>query len=230
MQGEPFPFYPCRHSRQLDLALSDRSSHFASTFLRPLAPRALPRFNATMDALTPAPAALRTLPGHEHRLIPEQVSLLYTIGLPAVLPSTTSGPRLSLSHVTLHRNRPPVIPRFWTSLFLRQLVSPCGRIRFPLAADRQFVSRCSPHRLSTTQLRSASGRRTFARDGLPPSKPMVRTGARRDPFHGVHRCITGWKSRWTGWNPTLPLWTGSGSQCVRKRERRLPTNRRGAEQ
>jgi hypothetical protein len=45
-----------------------RSGHCASTFLRPLAPRALPRFIATMGALTPARPALRRLAAHEHRL------------------------------------------------------------------------------------------------------------------------------------------------------------------
>jgi hypothetical protein len=47
-----------------------------STFLRPLAPRALPRFLATMDALTPARPALR-MGALEHRSTAEQVSRIH---------------------------------------------------------------------------------------------------------------------------------------------------------
>jgi hypothetical protein len=45
-----------RHSQRVSIR---RSVLRASTSLRPLAPRALPRFDATMSALTPARAALR---------------------------------------------------------------------------------------------------------------------------------------------------------------------------
>src|SRR4030042_4924072 len=49
----------------------------ASTSLHPFAPRALPRFFATMGALTPARPALRTLArGNELPTCPGQVSLL----------------------------------------------------------------------------------------------------------------------------------------------------------
>ena len=48
-----------------------RSVHRASTFLRPLAPRALPRFNATMGALTP-----------DRLSAAGQVSLIHVHGLP----------------------------------------------------------------------------------------------------------------------------------------------------
>jgi hypothetical protein len=41
----------------------------ASTFLHPLAPRALPRFLATMDALTPTRRLFGSL-DHEHRSVP----------------------------------------------------------------------------------------------------------------------------------------------------------------
>ena len=50
----------------------------AFTFLRPFAPRALPRFLTTMDALTPDRRALRTLTsGNEHPPFPGQVSLVH---------------------------------------------------------------------------------------------------------------------------------------------------------
>ena len=54
-----------RHSRY-GLGLAVR--HVSSTFLRPFAPRALPRFLARMDALTPGRPALRILiRDNEHR-------------------------------------------------------------------------------------------------------------------------------------------------------------------
>ena len=69
-------FSPCGHCRRFDFA------HYklhASTFLRPLAPRALPRFLATMDALTPARSVLRLLIRHnERRPSHGQVSLVHT--------------------------------------------------------------------------------------------------------------------------------------------------------
>ena len=43
-----------RHYRRSNLVFVIRHRHSTSTFLRPLAPRALPRFLATTDALTPA--------------------------------------------------------------------------------------------------------------------------------------------------------------------------------
>jgi hypothetical protein len=54
-----------RHCRCWALALIGLGLH-ASTFLRPLAPRALPRFVATTDALTPI-GRLFGLCGHERR-------------------------------------------------------------------------------------------------------------------------------------------------------------------
>jgi len=60
------PGFP-RHSRRL---LFPRFVPHASTFLRPFAPRALPRFITTMGALTPEQAALRLDSQHEHRRTP----------------------------------------------------------------------------------------------------------------------------------------------------------------
>jgi hypothetical protein len=54
-------------------------SHFTSTFLHPFAPRALPRFLATMGALTPARLALRTQwKRNEHQPFSGQVSLVHS--------------------------------------------------------------------------------------------------------------------------------------------------------
>jgi len=53
-----------------------RSVLLASIFLRPLAPRPLRRFIATMGALTPARRLFGSLE-HEHRLFPEQVSQIH---------------------------------------------------------------------------------------------------------------------------------------------------------
>jgi len=50
----------------------------ASTFLRPLAPQALPRILATTGALTPVRPALRGLEAIEHRPFAGQVSLVHT--------------------------------------------------------------------------------------------------------------------------------------------------------
>jgi hypothetical protein len=85
--------------------LASRHSHwlrfypvlnYPSTFLHPLAPRALPRFLATTGALTPVQGALRTLTrGNEHPPYPWQVSLVHTA-------------RPSMHSVTKHLARPAI--------------------------------------------------------------------------------------------------------------------------
>ena len=64
-----------------------------STFLRPFAPRALPRFPTTMDALTPARPVLRLSTQNEHRPYNGQVSLVHMT-------------QASLHSVTKHLTRP----------------------------------------------------------------------------------------------------------------------------
>ena len=154
----------------------------ASTFLHPLAPRALPRFFATMDALTPARGALRTQHKRiEHPPWPGQVSPVHMT-------------RTSLHSVTNHPTRPviafplptqrdrlpepglrPAVPmpcrglaNLWQTSCLRprpgldftineearRYVRP-NRVRF--TTDCKFASGCSPPRLATTQLPSAIG-------------------------------------------------------------------------
>ena len=51
-------FSPAGHSQGVRFVLH---RHFTSTFLRPFAPRKLPRFFANMDALTPVRRVLRIL-------------------------------------------------------------------------------------------------------------------------------------------------------------------------
>ena len=89
-------FSPFEHSHRLNIPMSDPH---VSTFLRPFAPQALPRFSATVDALTPARAALRShTSGHEHRPNPWQVSLLHVSGLPDhSVPNHLMDPRCGFS-------------------------------------------------------------------------------------------------------------------------------------
>jgi hypothetical protein len=77
----------CRHS----IGFVIPHELLASTFLRPLTPRALPRFSATMDALTPVGRLFGPW-GHEHRSVPQRVSLLLSSTLPTVLSPTTPPP------------------------------------------------------------------------------------------------------------------------------------------
>ena len=147
--------------------LASRHSHwlrfypvlpYLSTFLHPLAPRALPRFLATTGALTPVRAALRTLiRGNEHRPCPEQVSLVHTA-------------RPSLHSVTKHLTRPAIasplptqrgrLPGLYPGLDFtlnpqaRRYARP-NRVRYP--TDCMFASGCSPPHLAATQLPSATG-------------------------------------------------------------------------
>lgn len=67
--------------RRLDLHVS--------TFLHPFAPPALPGFDATMSALTPARRFFLSLSGTVNAAWPEQVSLHYVHGRPTIPPPTT---------------------------------------------------------------------------------------------------------------------------------------------
>jgi len=133
---------------------------WSSTFLRPFAPRELPRFNATMNALTPEQSTLVALPA--------QVSLLHESNLPDVpTPTTPCRPRhhefvfhVSVQpRITAFQRQP--IPRgilYGTSAspLLGRLAATTGRIEFTCVSDRPFASRCSPPRLTATQFRSAT--------------------------------------------------------------------------
>ena len=104
----------------------------SSTFLHPLAPPELPGFNATMGALTPVQAALRTgrfrtfrNPAHERRHCPHT-------GLPAlrVWPSEHSVPNhLTVPAVALTHN-PSARQAFWASPLGSRLADRPGRNGF----------------------------------------------------------------------------------------------------
>ena len=81
--------WPRHYRRSIGFVI--RYGLHASTFLRPLAPRALPRFPAVMDALTPA-GRLFGPRGHEHRSVSRRVSLLLSCSLPTVPSPTTLPP------------------------------------------------------------------------------------------------------------------------------------------
>ena len=170
---------PCGHSR--GWKPFTRNSR-TSAFLHPLAPRALPRFHATMGALTPARGALRTLyKRNEHPPWPGQVSLVNTA-------------RTSLHSVTNHPTRPiiafplptqrdrlpepgfrpanPMPCRGLANLWQTSCSRPCPGLDFTIneearryvrpnrvshRTDCRFASGCSPPRLATTQLPLAIG-------------------------------------------------------------------------
>ncbi len=142
-----------KENRQLKL--------WSSTFLRPFAPRELPRFNATMNALTPGQSTRVALPAH--------VSLLYESNLPDVpTPTTPCRPRHRefAFHVSVQPRiaafQPRLIPHgilYGTSAspLRSRLAAATGRIEFTFVSDHPFAFRCSPPRFTATQFRSATG-------------------------------------------------------------------------
>ena len=143
-----------------------------STFLHPLAPRALPRFNATMGALTPA-----------RRFFLPTRRAMNAVWIRAGLPgygNESSVPSAS-NHLLPSRNPclglcPPGLPRgtvvttiplplarvsaSWASPVTRKLARTAGRIEFACAADGTFTWGCSPPPLARTQLPSVTGLQT----------------------------------------------------------------------
>jgi hypothetical protein len=157
------------------VCLASRHSHWlrfcpmrncSSTFLPPFAPRPLRRFFATMDALTPARRALRALiRGNELPSCPGQVSLVHIArpSMHSVAKHLTRPVIASALPTQLDRlpNLPvdgPCPPRSGLDFALnpqaRRRVRP-NRVRHP--TDCMFASGCSPPRLTTTQLPSATG-------------------------------------------------------------------------
>ena len=152
--------------------------NYSSTFLHPLAPRALPRFFATTGALTPAQWALRTLiRGNEHPPCPEQVSLIHRT-------------RPSMHSVTIHLTRPAIaspLPAqrdrlpglcpgldFAFGLQAHRHARP-NRVRHP--TDCMFASGCSPPRLAAAQLPLATRERASPEEGT--STPLIAPALRR---------------------------------------------------
>ena len=144
-----------------------------STFLCPLARRALPRFFATMD--TPTPARSRS-----------------------TTPSAGRSPFFtSTSLVHPFRLQPPAAPRsrgisgggpdradaIWASPFTRGLAGAAGRIEFACATDWMSTLGCSPPPLTRTQLPSVSGFQTNPGKGFP----LLARCARRRTSAAIYR-------------------------------------------
>jgi hypothetical protein len=82
----------------------------SSTFLRPFAPsplQALLRSYGRSDSCSPGSSAFRR---HEHRLDGEQVSLIPSHDLPAILSPTTCGRCVSSGHAPHRRIEPRLLP------------------------------------------------------------------------------------------------------------------------
>ena len=147
----------------------------SSTFLRPFAPRALPRFHATMDALTPARRLFApTLTGNEHR--PVRSGLLascrrtvrpFRLQPLVVAPEVRSG---FASGLTARHCHPAARTRqgfrvTWASPFPSRLTTTTSRIEFAATGLGRSVLRTgrsppvAPHlasrRRSYVQLRSS---------------------------------------------------------------------------
>ena len=143
--------------------------HFASIFLRPFAPPALPGFHATMDALTPArqlfaspasAAAAGDGSNDEHRLVPDRSLCLLCLDFQPFRLQPPHLPRDRFDTLPLSFAGFRIAP-VWASPFTRRLAARHGRIEFTCVTDWSFTSRCFPPRLTATQLRSVTGRRAF---------------------------------------------------------------------
>jgi hypothetical protein len=121
-----------------------------------------------------------------------------SLQLPAILsPPTSCIPALALT-VSCRRSgcRSRLAPsrvgfRFWASPFPSRLANASGRIVFNMVLfmDWQFVSGCSPPRLSTTQLPSTTDSQCSVRWGLSPHCWCALSGAlgRSVPDRRDHR-------------------------------------------
>ena len=144
-----------------------------STFLPPLAPRALPRFLATTEALSPSGHGSSGPPsGHERRSFPLVIPDSYRSNF---RPFYLHPPHAFLSFCSLcspeDRSRifrSPFSERipFLASPLRSRLANASGRIEFSIVLfmDCSFAFGCSPPRLSTTQLPSATDRPVFLSD------------------------------------------------------------------
>jgi hypothetical protein len=153
--------------------------HLTSTFLRPFAPRPLRRFFTTMDALTPARRALRTLiRGNELPSCHGQVSPVHT-ARPS-MHSVTNHPACSVAALSLplQLDRRPCFTFNGSGFTLheeaRRTTRP-NRVRYP--TDCIFASGCSPPRLTATQLPSATEIGHNLGGGLSPPKSRLLPGA-----------------------------------------------------
>jgi len=173
--------------KEAPACLASRHSHwfrfypvltYLSTFLHPLAPRALPRFSTTTGALTPAQGALLTLMrGNELPPYPRQISLIHMT-------------QPSLHSVTKHLTRPAIaspLPAqrdrlpglcpgldFALGLQAHRYARP-NRVRHP--TDCIFASGCSPPHLAAAQLPLATRERASPEEGT--STPLIAPALRR---------------------------------------------------
>ena len=151
----------------------------SSTFLRPFAPRALPRFHASMDALTPERPALLTgrlnvSPAHEHR--PARPGLLALWIEPSDHsvsnhPPSSRGSEFGLIPRAYRRVSAPAsrthsgrVPHgvSWASPFPSRLATTTGRIEFVILRTSRSPP-VAPH--------PASRRRSYVR--LQSSNPNL---------------------------------------------------------
>src|SRR5208337_819075 len=183
LEGESPVCLASRHSHWLWFCPMLTSS---STFLHPLAPRALPRFLATTGALTPVQAALRTLiRGIEHRPCPEQVSLVHTA-------------RPSMHSVTKHLTRPATasplpaqrgrLPGLLSRSGLR-LLSAGSSLRAAESCSSSYGLRVRLRLLSTPHHDDAVTfgyrERASPGGGLSPPRSRLLPGARIPAFAGM---------------------------------------------
>jgi hypothetical protein len=208
-------FSPAGHSRGGNL---HPSQLLASTFLHPFAPRALPRFHATMGALTPARGALRALykrnehpprPGHRspwltrHELpcIPSPTTSRARSSLSCCPPSvigfrTLVSDRLTLCSVgvSLTSRRPRALARVpvWTSPLMRRLVATYGRNVFALlrtASSPPVAPHPASRRRSYLQLSGVGiSRERTCTSQIAPAPRRTHSGGNRNP---VGRTIPG---------------------------------------
>jgi len=155
-----------------------------SISLHPLAPPALPGFNATMGALTPVD---RPRGRSDH----QQVSLLklrtfrpFRLQPPLTFPIAAFGfcgvrasPREPAGSLPDRHPSREVVGVTWASPLTSRLAKATGRIEFTCVTDESFASGCSPPRLATTQLPSATRSQTSSRRGLAPRLFSTFTGA-----------------------------------------------------
>ncbi len=129
----------------------------ASTFLHPFAPRALPRFNATMGALTPvrhsSPHRSPCFTCTAFQTIPSPTTLCRPVVALARYPSARQVSRLH----TVSAGQ-----GFALNSQARRDTRP-NRVRHP--TDWSFTSCCCPPRLTATQLRSVTGWKAFCLEG-----------------------------------------------------------------
>jgi len=216
----PPPVSPRGHSRWF---VFRHSVFHPSTFLRSLRSTVVTRFFATTDALTPAVAALRPAGGMNTVFGPPPVSLIISLGLPAI-PSPTINARPA--------------SRGCSAIRLGSL-SPCRRLRpslegSPRRADRiEFtVSSDQGGRLLRTgrsrsiALHLALPRRSYGSiphgappraSGLPPLQPSAFSGAlgmARRAVRAARLRRNVWRNSHVARYPFGPLMRGRGHRSA----------------